>query len=120
LRSGVLLKAAHQLRIVDETETIEEVMKRLGKGEGTVTYGLIDVENAVNMGAVEKLVLADTTLRDASEAQRLKLEALMHEVERRRASITVISTEHEAGAKLISLGGIAALLRFPLYRDAAQ
>jgi len=120
LRSGVLLKAAHQLRIVDETETIEEVMKRLGKGEGTVTYGLIDVENAVNMGAVEKLVFADTTLRDASEAQRLKLEALMHEVERRRASITVISTEHEAGAKLISLGGIAALLRFPLYRDAAQ
>ncbi len=40
LRSGVLLKAAHQLRVVDETETMEEVMKRLGKGEGTVTYGL--------------------------------------------------------------------------------
>ena len=120
LRSGVLLKAAHQLRIVDETETIEEVMKRLGKGEGTVTYGLVDVENAVNMGAVEKLVLADTTLRDANEAQRLKLEALMHEVERRRAGVTVISTEHEAGSKLLSLGGIAALLRFPLYRDTSQ
>lgn len=120
LRSGVLLKAAHQLRIVDETETIEEVMKRLGKGEGTVTYGLDAVENAVNMGAVEKLVLADTKLRDADEAQRLKLEALMHEVERRRAGVTVISTEHEAGAKLLSLGGIAALLRFPLYRDTAQ
>jgi len=120
LRSGVLLKAAHQLRIVDETETIEEVMKRLGKGEGTVTYGLVDVENAVNMGAVEKLVLADTTLRDANEAQRLKLEALMHEVERRRAGVTVISTEHEAGSKLLSLGGIAALLRFPLYKDTSQ
>ena len=120
LRSGVLLKAAHQLRIVDETETIEEVMKRLGKGEGTVTYGLVDVENAVNMGAVEKLVLADTTLRDANEVQRLKLEALMHEVERRRAGITVISTEHEAGSKLLSLGGIAALLRFPLYRETSQ
>jgi protein pelota len=120
LRSGVLLKAAHQLRIVDETEIIEEVMKRLGKGEGTVTYGLIDVENAVNMGAVEKLVLADTTLRDANEPQRLKLEALMHEVERRRAGVTVISTEHEAGSKLLSLGGIAALLRFPLYKDTSQ
>lgn len=117
LRSGVLLKAAHQLRVVNETETMEEVMKRLGKGEGTVTYGLEAVENAVNMGAVEKLVLADTTLRDADEAQRLKLEALMREVEKRRANITVVSTEHEAGAKLLSLGGIAALLRFPLYRE---
>jgi protein pelota len=117
LRSGVLLKAAHQLRVVDETETMEEVMKRLGKGEGTVTYGFDAVENAVNMGAVERLVLADTTLRDAEEQQRLKLEALMREVEKRRASVTVISTEHEAGTKLLSLGGIAALLRFPIYRD---
>jgi protein pelota len=117
LRSGVLLKAAHQLRIVDETETMEEVMKRLGKGEGTVTYGLDAVENAVMMGAVEKLVVADTKLRDADEAQRLKLEDLMHQVEKRNAAITVVSTEHEAGAKLLSLGGIAALLRFPLYRD---
>jgi protein pelota len=117
LRSGVLLKAAHQLRVVDETETMEEVMKRLGKGEGTVTYGLDAVENAVMMGAVEKLVVADTKLRDADEAQRLKLEDLMHQVEKRNAPITVVSTEHEAGAKLLSLGGIVALLRFPLYRD---
>jgi len=120
LRSGVLLKAAHQLRVVDETETMEEVMKRLGKGEGTVTYGFDSVENAVKMGAVERLVLADTTLRDADEPQRLKLEALMREVEKRRANVTVISTEHEAGAKLLGLGGIAALLRYPLYRDTPK
>ncbi len=120
LRSGVLLKTAHQLRIVEETETIEEVMKRLGKGAGTVTYGLDAVENAVMMGAVEKLVIADTTLRDADEQQRLKLEDLMHQVERRNAAVTVVSTEHEAGFKLVSLGGIAALLRFPIYREQAS
>jgi protein pelota len=117
LRSGLLLKASHQLRIVDETETMEEVMKRLGKGEGTVTYGLEAVENAIMIGAVEKLVVADTTLRDADETKRLKLEELMHQVEKRNASVTVVSTEHEAGAKLIALGGIAALLRFQIYRD---
>ena len=117
LRSGVLLRASHQLRIVDETETIEEVMKRLGKGEGTVTYGMDAVENAANMGAIEKLVVADTALRDAEEQQRLKLEALMRDVEKRRANVTVVSTEHEAGSKLLALGGIAALLRFPIYQD---
>ena len=119
LRSGVLLKAAHKLRIVEETETMEEVMKRLGKEEGTVTYGLAAVENAVIMGAVEKLVVADTTLRQADEEQRLKLDDLMRQVEKRNAAITVVSTEHEAGAKLLSLGGIVALLRYPLYRDNA-
>lgn len=119
LRSGVLLKAAHTLRIVEETETMEEVMKRLGKEEGTVTYGLAAVENAVIMGAVEKLVVADTTLREADEEQRLKLDDLMRQVEKRNAAITVVSTEHEAGAKLLSLSGIVALLRYPLYRDNA-
>lgn len=120
LRSGVLLKAAHELRIIDETNSMEEVMKRLGKGEGTVTYGLASVENAANMGAIEKLIIADTALRDADEMQRLKLEELMRGVERRQANITVISTEHEAGAKLLSLGGIAALLRFAIYKDTVN
>ena len=115
LRSGVLLKAAKLLRIFDETEVMEEVMKRLGKGEATVTYGLEAVENAVQMGAVEKLVLADTLLRESGEEQRLHLEKLMREVEQRRGSMTVVSTEHEAGAKLLALTGIAALLRFPIH-----
>jgi protein pelota len=114
LRSGVLLTAAAKLRVVEETETMEEVMKRLGKSTGTVAYGLTEVENAVDIGAVEKLIVADSLLRDSEDEQRLHLEKLMHEAERRRGSITVISTEHEAGAKLSALGGIAALLRFPM------
>ena len=115
LRSGVLLKAAKQLRVIDETAVMAEVMKRLGKSEGTITYGLEAVENAVAMGAVEKLVVADTVLREADEEQRLHLEKLMREAEQRRGSITVVSTEHEAGEQLIALTGVAALLRFPLH-----
>jgi len=115
LRSGVLLRAAKQMRIIEETEVMEEVMKRLGKGEAKVAYGLNDVENAVTIGAVEKLVLADTMLRDAEEEQRLRFERIMLEVERRAGSVAVVSTEHEAGAQLIALGGIAGLLRFPVY-----
>ncbi len=120
LRSGVLLKAAAQLRIVDETETMDEVMKRLGKGEATITYGLAEVENAVQLSAVEKLIVADTMLRESEEEQRLQLEELMRAVEQRRGGVAVVSTEHEAGANLIALGGIVALLRFPVYRGSQK
>jgi protein pelota len=116
LRSGVLLRASHQMRIIDETEVMEEAMKRLGKGESTITYGMNDVEKASQIGAIEKLILADTMLRDAEEEQRLLIEKIMREVEQRAGGVTVVSTEHEAGAKLLALGGIAALLRFPIYR----
>ena len=118
LRSGVLLKAVHKMRILEETEVMEEVMKRLGKGEGTVTYGLVEVEGAAQIGAIEKLVLADTLLRDSEDEQRLRIEKIMREVEQRAGRVTVVSTEHEAGSKLLALGGVAALLRFPVYRGS--
>lgn len=120
LRSGILLRAAHQMRIIEETEVMEEAMKRLGKGEATVTYGLEEVENAATMGAVEKLVLADTMLRESTEEQRLRLEKVMRDVEQRNGSVIVVSTEHEAGANLLALGGIVALLRFPVYRSVSK
>ncbi len=114
LRSGILLKATKQLRILEETETMEEILKRLGKGETNVTYGLKEVEKAADLGAVEKLVLADTMLREATDAERLHIEEIMKKVEQKGGRIMVASTEHEAGAKLLALGGLAAILRFPL------
>jgi protein pelota len=114
LRSGVLGKALKHLRVAEEAEAVEEVLKRLGKERMTVTYGLIEVEKADTYGAVDKLLLTDIKLREASDEDRLVLEKLMREVENKRGRIIIISTEHEAGIKLNSLGGIAALLRFPI------
>jgi protein pelota len=115
VRSGVLLKTMKQMRIAEEAEVIEEILKRLGKGERNVAYGMEEVENATRMGAVEKLVLADTMLREASDERRLVVEDLMKNVEHKGGNIVIVSTENESGAKLIALGGIAALLRFALY-----
>jgi protein pelota len=112
LRSGVLLKTMKRLRILEEAEVVEEILRRLGKGEANVTYGFTEVSKAVEMGAIEKLVLADTMLRESSDKNRLLIEDLMKNIEQKGGSIIVLSTEHEAGEKLLALGGIAALLRF--------
>lgn len=112
IRSGVLTKTMRHLRVMEEAEIVEEVLKRLGKGERNVTYGMEEVRRAADFGAVETLILADITLREAKDEERLFLEQLMKNVELKGGKIIVISTEHEAGAKLVALGGIAALLRF--------
>ena len=116
LRSGILLKAMKRLRIGEEAEIIEEVLKRLGKGEATVTYGLDQVEKTARLGAVETLVLADSMLRGSSDEQRLRLEEIMRKVEQKGGAVFVVSTEHEAGTKLVALGGAASTLRFPVYQ----
>jgi len=114
LRSGVFTKALRHVRIAEETEVMEEVLARLGKGRGDVTYGFTEVEKASAYGAVERLLVADATLRESPDEKRKALEKLIKEVEEKGGRITIISTEHEAGTKLLSLGGVAALLRFPV------
>jgi protein pelota len=104
-----------QQRIAKETEIVEEILKRIGKGESNVTYGFDEVKKSAELGAVEKLVLTDIMLREAPDEKRLIIEDLMKSVERKGGNITVISTEHEAGVKLMALGGIAALLRYALH-----
>ena len=114
LRAGVLSKALKHTRMAIETEAVEELLKRLGKGQGDVAYGLKDVQKASSLGAIDKLLLTDSLLRKALDEERESLERLMHEVEDKSGEVIIVSVEHEAGAKLSSLGGIAALLRFPI------
>jgi len=115
LRAGILLKAVKKLRISEEATVIEEILKRLGKGESNVTYGLDEVENAARLGAVEKLVVVDSILRGSDDQKRLVIEEIMQTVDKKGGGTTmIISAEHEAGSKLLALSGIAALLRFPI------
>ena len=112
IRSGVLTKTLRNARMAVETRHVEEVLTRLGTGKGNVTYGLDEVAKANQYGAVERLLIIDTLLRESTDEKRLELEKIMREVEAKSGQITVVSTEHEAGHKLEGLSGIAALLRY--------
>ena len=114
LRAGVLAKALSEARLIEEAEAVRELLARLGRGDGSVAYGLDDVRYACSVGAVELLLVSDAVLRDADEGLRLELEDLMMDVEAKRGRVMIIGSNHEAGRNLLSLGGIAALLRFPV------
>lgn len=114
LRCGALTRVTERVRAAEETNEVEEVFSRLGKGRRDVTYSLSEVEKAVDYGAVDLLLIADKLLREAPDQERKHIEELMRNVEEKGGSVMVVSTEHEAGEKLISLEGVAALLRFPV------
>jgi len=113
-RSGVLTKTMRHVRVLEETEVVEEIFKRLGANSQSVAYGFENVKKAADLGAVELLVLTDVSLRESGASERLMLEDVIRTVEQKGGRFIIISTEHEAGAKLASLGGLAALLRFPI------
>lgn len=107
VRRGLVEQVSHENRISFETSLIDRLMMEIAKG-GPATYGEVEVKRAASLGAVEKLLVADELLR----RNRAGVEEVLEQVRRTRGQVIVVSTEHDAGKQLLSLGGIAALLRF--------
>lgn len=107
LRSGMGAKLFADSRVALETQLVERVLEAIATNR-PVAYGRKEVDQALEAGAVETLLVADSVVRD------LAIERMMHDAEAARGTVVLISPHHEAGAKLEGLGGIAALLRFPI------
>jgi protein pelota len=105
--SGTLEKLMGDLQLSREVKLMDEVLLRIAQ-DGAVAYGKKPVESAIEYGAVEEVLLADTLLRDQT------IVPLIESAERMQAKIVVLSTEFEPGERLDALGGIAALLRYKM------
>ena len=110
LRRGAIENVAKDMRLAEEARLIEDLMAEISK-DGRATYGYSEVENAMNFGAIEALLVADETLRGYKDENR-GVEDLLTGVEASRGKIVIFSTEFEPGKRLLSLGGIAAILRY--------
>lgn len=114
LRRGAIQRVVEETRITREAQLIEALLAGIAKDDGRVAYGYDHVRRAVDYGAVETLMIADEVLRGYRERGAAHVEALMRSVEHSRGRVVVFSTEFEPGQRLEKLGGIAALLRFPV------
>jgi len=109
LKSGLIDRIYGEARISKETQLIEKLLEEISK-RGLASYGLESVKNAMNYSAVETLLITDEFLR----RNRNTVEEMMNAVENSGGTLIIISTEHDAGKQLKALGGISALLRFPI------
>ena len=107
--------ALDKQRAAKETIIVEEVFAQIAK-DGKVSYGMQQVTDAVAAGAVEKLIVTDALIsRMRKDDSIIHLEQLMQAVDNARGDVVIISTMHQAGARLDGLGGVSALLRYQLH-----
>ncbi len=104
LKGGSSAKVLEESRVGLETGLVERLLEEIAK-DGKVAYGP-EVEVAAEAGAVETLLITDLAVR-TPEGERL-----MRTVDTARGNVVVVSTHHDAGKKLASLGGVAAFLRY--------
>lgn len=106
IKRGALDRILEKSRISFETLLVERFLEELGKDSGLVTYGLNEIKNAVEIGAVDKLLISDKLVREEG------MEKLMDLTEKNRGEVHIINSSHEAGERLFHLGGVAAFLRY--------
>lgn len=105
LKVGIVEQITKENRVSRETQAVEKVFEEIKK-DGLVTYGAVEVEDALSRGAAEKLLVSDVLVRSKNGEQLLNLARKTH------CDFMIINTMHEAGKKFEGLGGVAALLRF--------
>ena len=108
LKKGTVEKLTAENRVALEMGAINKLLEQIGRNSSKIAYGLKEVKNAINMGAVSELLILDTKV--ASE----NMGDLMDMVENMKGTVMVISSEHEGGKQLESLGGMAAILRYEI------
>lgn len=93
--------------VAEEKEVMNRFFKTLAEQANKVAYGDMQVRQALDMGAVEILLLSENIedkIVDEFEAKAAES----------NCEVKIISTETREGVQLRDMGGIAAILRFQI------
>ncbi|GKZ32891.1 translation factor pelota [Aspergillus brasiliensis] len=105
-----------------ETKLMDDFLDQLRKETNKATYGPREVEFAVDQGAVGRgggvLIISNRLFRSQDVAERKRWVSLVDRVrDVEGGEVRVLSSDHESGRRLDGLGGVAALLTFPIIDD---
>lgn len=117
LRREKVIESLKEYYIVEAEEVMSEFMKLVASNPGKVAYGVRDVASTTLMGAVDKLVIVDSMLRLEGEDLRL-VEAILDKAEAHKGRIVIIPEDTPVGERVRGLGGVIAVLRYPIPPEA--
>ena len=108
LKKGTVEKLTSENRVAIEMAAVDNLLTQIGKNSSKIAYGLKETKTAIDMGAVSQLLILDTSVAKNNMGEAMDL------VENMKGEVMVISSQHEGGKQLESLGGMAAILRYEI------
>jgi protein pelota len=115
LRFEGFQQVARDSLLVEVQGVVDELIKRMAKGDGRVAYTLTRVKEAAEAGAVEKcVVLEDVFAHGVNEEDVV---TTLNEIEERGGTVYLCDSSLEMGKQVSSFGGIVAILRYSLKRN---
>lgn len=119
LKSPEVMARLKDTKYMRETSLMDSFYDLLRKDDGRAWYGPNECEMAVEKGAVGRgggvLMISNNLFRSQDIATRRRWVRLVDQVrEVEGGEVRVLSGDHESGRRLEGLGGIAAILTFPV------
>ncbi len=114
LKSEELKSLKENVKVLLETEKIEEIMQLFATNSDLIAIGFDEISNAIEKGAVKELFCADILIRGALKEKKLQIERILNGVEKVGGNIHILSSEHPTGQQIIDLGSLVAILRYKI------
>ncbi|KAF2095382.1 translation factor pelota [Rhizodiscina lignyota] len=119
LASPALRSKITDAKYARETALMDRFYELIRKDDQTAWYGPKEVERAVEKGGVGRgggvLLISDSLFRSQDVRTRKRWVSLVDRVrDVEGGEVRVLSSLHESGKRLEALGGIAAILTFPI------
>jgi len=94
--------------ITKQKVILDQFFERLAKEPNKVAYGEAEVEDRLNRGAIDKLIISKTMSRE-------KVKLLEKIAKESSAEIHIVTNETAQGVQFDNLGGVGGLLRFEIH-----
>ncbi|KAI8957019.1 hypothetical protein F5Y11DRAFT_114925 [Daldinia sp. FL1419] len=118
LKSSEVMATMKDMKFSKETRFMDDFFDKLRKDDGRAWYGTVPVEKAVREGAVGRgggvLLINNSLFRSMDIATRKRYVAMVDKVKEDGGEARILSSDHESGQRLDALGGIAAILTYPI------
>jgi protein pelota len=114
LKSKELSNIKTNVKVLLETEKIEEIFRLFSTNPEQIAVGLQEITLAAERGAIKELLLSDSLIRGSSKMNKLAIEKVITDVENSGGTINILNSEHPTGQQIIDLGSIIAILRYSI------
>ncbi len=114
LKSKEIGRIKKNIKVLQETEKIEEILTLLSTDADLVAVGFDEISKASEQGAVKELFLVDLLIRGSPKEYKLKIEQIIMNIENSGGKVYILSSEHSTGQQIVDLGSLIAILRYKL------
>lgn len=114
LKSPEVMSQLAETRYARESKAMDTFFEMMNNDEDRAWYGPKEVARAVEAGAVGTLLMSNRLFRSESVNERRKFVQMVEDVKKGGGDVLILNSIHSSGERLDGLGGLAAILTYPM------